>query len=80
MGKEGLAGIVVKGIGKDLPAKQLQKNIISGSNSLSGPQEVILSEALAKQLKVKTQGSLILYFLSAPERPRRVKVAGMKPG
>jgi lipoprotein-releasing system permease protein len=77
VGKEGLAGIVVKGIGKDLPAKQLQKNIISGSNSLSGPQEVILSKALAKQLKVKTQGSLILYFLSAPQRPRKVKVAGI---
>jgi lipoprotein-releasing system permease protein len=68
---------VVKGIGKDLPAKQLQKNLSSGSASLNGPQEVILSEALAKQLKVKTHGSLILYFLSAPERPRKVKIAGI---
>ena len=77
VGKEGLARIVVKGFGKDLPAKQLQKNIISRSTSLTGPQEVILSEALAKQLKVKTNGSLILYFLSAPERPRKVKIAGI---
>ena len=77
VGKEGLAGIVVKGIGKDLPAKQLQKNMISGTTSLAGPQEVILSEALAKQLKVKTNGSLILYFLSAPERPRKVKIKGI---
>lgn len=77
VGKEGLAGIVVKGIGKDLPVKQLQKNIISGSPRLAGPQEVILSEALAKQLKVKTNESLILYFLSAPERPRKVKITGI---
>ena len=77
VGKDGLAGIVVKGIGKDLPAKQLQQNIIDGSAHLAGPQEVILSAALAKQLKVKTNGSLILYFLSAPERPRKVKVAGI---
>ncbi len=77
VGKEGLAGIVVKGIGKDLPAKQLQKNMISGTTNLAGPQEVILSEALAKQLKVKTNGSLILYFLSAPERPRKVKIKGI---
>ena len=75
--KDGLAGIVVKGIGKDLPAKQLQQNIIDGSAHLTGPQEVILSASLAKQLKVKTNGSLILYFLSAPERPRKVKVAGI---
>jgi lipoprotein-releasing system permease protein len=68
---------VVKGIGKDLPAEQLQKNMISGTTSLAGPQEVILSEALAKQLKVKTNGSLILYFLSAPERPRKVKIKGI---
>ncbi len=77
VGKEGLAGIVVKGIGKDLPVKQLQKNIISGSPRLAGSQEVILSEALAKQLKVKTNESLILYFLSAPERPRKVKIKGI---
>ncbi|MCX6194850.1 MAG: FtsX-like permease family protein [Cytophagales bacterium] len=75
--KDGLAGIVVKGIGKDLPAKQLQQNIIDGSAHLAGPQEVILSASLAKQLKVKTNSSLILYFLSAPERPRKVKVSGI---
>ncbi len=77
VGKEGLAGIVVKGIGKDLPAKQLENNMIQGSGVLAGPQEIILSEVLAKQLKVKLNGSLILYFLSAPERPRKVKIAGI---
>lgn len=77
VGKEGLAGIVVKGIGKDLPLKQLQKNIISGSPRLTGSQDVILSESLAKQLKVKTNESVILYFLSAPERPRKVKIKGI---
>ncbi len=68
---------MVKGIGKDLPAKQLEKNMIQGSGVLAGPQEIILSEVLAKQLKVKLNGSLILYFLSAPERPRKVKIAGI---
>ncbi|WP_395617130.1 ABC transporter permease [Aquirufa sp.] len=77
VGKDGLAGIVVKGIGKDLPVKQLEKNIISGSGSINGPQEVILSKTLAKQLKVKTNNSLIIYFLSAPERPRKVKIKGI---
>jgi lipoprotein-releasing system permease protein len=77
VGKDGLAGIVVKGIGKDLPVKQLEKNIISGSASINGPQEVIISKTLAKQLKVKTNNSLIVYFLSAPERPRKVKIKGI---
>ncbi len=77
VGKDGLAGIVVKGIGKDLPVKQLEKNIISGSAAINGPQEVIISKTLAKQLKVKTNNSLIVYFLSAPERPRKVKIKGI---
>jgi lipoprotein-releasing system permease protein len=77
VGKESLAGIVVKGIGKDLPTKQLEKNMIQGSGVLKSPQEIILSGVLAKQLKVKLNGSLILYFLSAPERPRKVKIAGI---
>ncbi len=77
VGKDGLAGIVVKGIGKDLPVKQLEKNIISGSAAINGPQEVIVSKTLAKQLKVKTNNSLIVYFLSAPERPRKVKIKGI---
>jgi lipoprotein-releasing system permease protein len=77
VGKDGLAGIVVKGIGKDLPSKQLKKNIISGSPSIDGPQEIILSKTLAKQLKVKTNNSLIIYFLSAPQRPRKVKIKGI---
>jgi lipoprotein-releasing system permease protein len=77
VGKDGLAGIIVKGIGKDLPVKQLEKNIISGSPAINGPQEIILSKTLAKQLKVKTDNSLILYFLSAPERPRKVKIKGI---
>jgi lipoprotein-releasing system permease protein len=77
VGKDGLAGIVVKGIGKDLPLEQVEKNIIQGTGALNGPQEIILSEVLANQLKVKTNGSLILYFLSAPERPRKVKIKGI---
>ncbi len=48
VGIEGLAGIVVKGIGKDLPAKQLEKNMIHGTGILAGPQEIILSKVLAK--------------------------------
>ena len=51
--------------------------MIQGSGVLKSPQEIILSEVLAKQLKVKLNGSLILYFLSAPERPRKVKIAGI---
>ncbi len=77
VGKDGLAGIIVKGIGKDLPIKQLEKNIIGGSPIINGPQEIIISKTLAKQLKVKTTNSLILYFLSAPERPRKVKIKGI---
>jgi lipoprotein-releasing system permease protein len=68
VGKEGLAGVIIKGIGNDMPANQLAPNLVQG---------LILSETMAKQLKVRLNESLILYFLSQPERPRKVHVTGI---
>lgn len=38
---------------------------------------MIISQILANQLKISMNQSLILYFLSQPERPRKVKVTGI---
>lgn len=77
VGKTVLAGIVIKGIGQDMPYLQIKKNLIQGLPYLKNSQDVIISQILAKQLKTSMNESLILYFLSQPERPRKVKVTGI---
>ena len=77
VGKTGLAGIVIKGIGQDMPQTQIKKNLIQGLPYLKNSQDIIISQILAKQLKTSMNQSLILYFLSQPERPRKVKVTGI---
>ncbi len=77
VGKTGLAGIVIKGIGQDMPQAQIKKNLIQGLPYLKNSQDVIISQILAKQLKTSINQSLILYFLSQPERPRKVKITGI---
>jgi len=77
VGKTGLAGIVIKGIGQDMPQMQIKKNLIQGLPYFKNAQDVIISQILAKQLKINLNQSLILYFLSQPERPRKVKVTGI---
>lgn len=77
VGKSGLAGIVIKGIGQDMPHAQIKNNLIQGLPYLKNSQDVIISQILANQLKTNINQSLILYFLSQPERPRKVKVTGI---
>jgi len=77
VGKTGLAGIVIKGIGQDMPHAQIKNNLIKGLPYLKNSQDVIISHILARQLKISMNQSLILYFLSQPERPRKVKVTGI---
>ena len=77
VGKENMSGVVIKGIGSDLPPQQLAENMRQGTSEIKNAQDIILSESLAKQLKVKLNESLILYFLSQPERPRKVKITGI---
>ena len=77
VGKEGLAGVIIKGIGSDMPVNQLAPNMRQGHSRIRRPQDIILSETMAKQLKVRLNESLILYFLSQPERPRKVHVTGI---
>ena len=77
VGKTGLAGIVIKGIGQDMPHAQIKNNLIKGLPYLKNSQDVIISQILARQLKISMNQSLILYFLSQPERPRKVKVTGI---
>lgn len=77
VGENGLAGVVIKGIGQDMPVDQINQNLVLGLATFKSPQEIILSTQLANQLHVKVNQSLLLYFLNQPERPRKVKIRGI---
>lgn len=77
VGPENMSGVVIKGIGSDMPVTQLSDNMREGMVQLKKSQDIILSKSLAKQLKVKLNQSLILYFLSQPDRPRKVHITGI---
>ncbi len=77
VGENNLAGVVIKGIGQDMPVNQISQNLAQGKAQFKSPQEIILSLNLANQLHVKVNQTLLLYFLNQPERPRKVKIRGI---
>ncbi|RXK47585.1 ABC transporter permease [Aquirufa rosea] len=77
VGDAGLSGVIIKGIGTDMPANQISKSMRLGKAQLKHPQDIIISKTLAKELKVGLHNHLILYFLSNPERPRKVTITGI---
>ncbi len=78
VGEKTLSGMVVKGTdSKDFLEKELKPNLLEGKLGLLGKQEVYLSKIIADKCQVKSGDKLILYFLNAANRPRKVIVKGI---
>ncbi len=78
VGEKTLSGMVVKGTdSKEFLEKELNPHLIEGKLGLLGKQEVYLSKSIAEKCQVKAGEHLILYFLSAANRPRKVLVKGI---
>ena len=78
VGEKTLSGMVVKGTdSKDFLEKELKPNLVEGKLEQLGKQEVYLSKIIAEKCQVKSRDKLILYFLNAPNRPRKVLVKGI---
>lgn len=78
VGEKTLSGMVVKGTdSKDFLEKELKSHLIEGKLGLLKKQEVYLSKIIAEKCQVKSGDKLILYFLNAANRPRKVIVKGI---
>ena len=78
VGETTLSGMVVKGT--DSPnflEKEFKNTLVSGTLGSLKKQEIYVSKIIADKCQVKAGDPLILYFLNAPNRPRKVKVKGI---
>lgn len=74
VGDNNLAGVLIKGIGREVPASYLQENNPSQQALYPEAKEILISQNLANYLQVAPKKSLILYFLDQAQRPRKVRV------
>ncbi len=78
---EELAGIIVKGVGKDYDWDVFSQNLVEGRQlnfaDSTFSSEVIISKRIAGQLKIKLNDDVLVYFIQSPPRVRKVKVVGI---
>ena len=80
---EELTGVVLKGVGKDYDWSLFHGSIVAGTvpvvgaDTGSGSTQILLSQYMANQLKVKVGESVPLYFLGNPPRARKMTVVGI---
>jgi lipoprotein-releasing system permease protein len=78
---EELAGIVIKGIGKDYDWQNFSENLVEGRKinfrDTTYANEVIISRKIATQLKIKLSDDVLIYFIQNPPRTRKLKVVGI---
>ncbi|QRR03664.1 ABC transporter permease [Dyadobacter sandarakinus] len=83
---EEIKGVVLKGVGKDYDWPTFAKTMVDGkmltwkdSSFLryGYSSEIIISEKIAAQLRLKTGDDVIMYSLQNPPRPRKLTIAGI---
>lgn len=79
--RQDILGVVLKGINRDFDFKRFEPNIIQGkqiSFDTSGySKEILISKVIADKLSLAVGNDVIMYFLNAPDRPRKLVVKGI---
>lgn len=74
-------GVIMKGIGPDFDVTMFQPNLREG-NFISLPdssfsRDILLSRKLTRQLKLKINDEILVYFMQNPPRVRKMRVGGI---
>lgn len=76
-----IEGVVCKGVGTDFDWKYFKDHLTSGkifsSQDSTSSDSVVISEILAKKLKLKVGDDLITFFIQQPPRARRFHIAAI---
>jgi lipoprotein-releasing system permease protein len=79
--KEGVSGLVLKGIDCDFDTARFNKNMLAGLLPINYDstymQAIAISEYLSKKMKLAMGDSAILFFVQNPPKYRKVKVMGI---
>ena len=79
--RQDILGVIIKGISKDFDFERFKPNIIEGEqidlrDSVSS-KDILISKIIANKLQLRVGDSPIIYFLNAPDRPRKLNVKGI---
>ncbi len=80
---EELTGVILKGVGRDYDWNLFRGSLVAGTTPVvgadtgSGSTQLLLSQYMANQLKVRVGESVPLYFLGNPPRARKMTVVGI---
>lgn len=80
---EELTGVILKGVGKDYDWNLFKESLVAGTvpvvgaDTGTGSTQLLLSQLMANQLKVKVGDTVPLYFLGNPPRARKMTVVGI---
>ncbi len=74
-------GVVMKGVGSDFDLTMFRPNLREGRfitwQDSSFSRDVLLSRKLARQLKLKVNDEMLVYFMQNPPRVRKIRVSGI---
>ncbi len=79
--RQDILGVIMKGISKDFDFERFSPNIVEGEqidlrDSISS-KDILISRIIANKLQLKVGDTPIIYFLNAPDRPRKLNVKGI---
>lgn len=70
--------MVLKGIDSKYDWTEFEQNIIEGRKlSFKAENEIIISHKIAKELQLKLNDDLLVYFIQNPPRARKLKIVGI---
>ncbi len=77
-----LSGAVLKGVGKDYDWALFQESLVAGRVPAVQPdsgysREVLLSQYMASQLRLKPGDEVTMYFIDNPPRARKLQITGI---
>ncbi|MDI9872500.1 ABC transporter permease [Flectobacillus roseus] len=78
---EEMLGVVMKGISRDFDTTNFHSVMIAGKpiqfNDTTYSKDILISKIIADKLKLNVGDNAIIYFLNAPDRPRKLNVSGI---
>jgi lipoprotein-releasing system permease protein len=79
--RQDILGVIMKGISKDFDFERFTPNIVEGEqidlrDSVSS-KDILISRIIANKLQLKVGDTPIIYFLNAPDRPRKLNIKGI---
>ena len=78
---EEMLGVVMKGISRDFDTTNFRSVMIEGKpiqfNDTTYSKDILISKIIADKLRLNVGDNAIIYFLNAPDRPRKLSVKGI---